>query len=74
MNLLFNRWVAVLIAAVFFIFSFLILYDQKMNFGVWFQIKDLHHETFALAFLALGIGVLIGASVVYCKQSYLKTV
>jgi hypothetical protein len=59
-----NRWVAVLVAAVFFVVAFLILLQQKVTFGVWFQISDLHHETFALASLALGIGVLIGASIV----------
>lgn len=59
-----NRWVAVLVAAVFFVFAFLILYQQEVTFGVWFQLSDLHHETFALASLALGIGVLIGASIV----------
>ena len=59
-----NLWVAVLVAAVFFVFAFLILYQQEVTFGVWFQISDLHHETFALASLALGIGVLIGASIV----------
>jgi hypothetical protein len=56
-----NRWVAVLVAAVFFVLAFLILYQQKVTFGVWFQINDLHHETFALASVVLGIGVLIGS-------------
>jgi len=56
-----NRWVAILVAVVFFVLAFLILFQQKVTFGVWFQISDLHHETFALASLALGIGVLIGS-------------
>jgi hypothetical protein len=47
-----------------FCLAFLILYQQEVTFGVWFQIGDLHHETFALASLALGIEVLIGASIV----------
>ena len=59
-----NRWVAVLVAVVFFVLAFLILYQQEVTFGVWFQLSDLHHETFALTSLALGIGVLIGASIV----------
>lgn len=62
--LLRKRWVAVLVAFVFLVLGFLILYQQKVTFGVWFEIKDIHHETFALSFLALGIGVLIGASIV----------
>jgi len=56
-----NRLIAVLIAVVFFVLSFLILFQQKVTFGVWFQISDLHHETFALASVALGLGVLIGS-------------
>jgi hypothetical protein len=55
-----NRWVAVLVAAVFFAVGFLIFYHQKVTFGLWFQIGDLHHETFAIASVALGLGVLIG--------------
>jgi hypothetical protein len=59
-----NRWVVVLVAVAFFVLAFLILYQQKVTFGVWFQISDLHHETFAIASAALGIGVLVGAVVV----------
>jgi hypothetical protein len=58
-----NRWVAVLVAAVFFVLAFLVLYEQEVTFGVWFQISDIHHETFALASVALGIGVLIGSAI-----------
>jgi hypothetical protein len=64
-----NRWVAVLVAAVFFAVAFLILYQQVVTFGVWFQIGDLHHETFALGAAALGVGVLIGASITGINQS-----
>lgn len=60
---MFKRWVPVLIAVVFFVVAFVILLDQKINFGLWFQIGDLHHETFAIAAMALGIGVLIGSMV-----------
>ncbi len=58
-----NRWVALLVAVVFFVLAFMILYQQKVTFGLWFQIGDLHHETFALASVALGLGVLIGSLV-----------
>jgi len=58
-----NRWVAVLVAAVFFVLALLILYQQKVTFGVWFQISGLHQETFALVSVALGIGVLIGSAI-----------
>ena len=63
-----NRWVAVLVAAAFFVLAFLILYQQKVTFGVWFQIGDLHHENFALASVALGLGVLIGAAITSNNQ------
>ena len=63
-----NRWVAVLIAVVFFVLAFLIQLQQKVTFGVWFQISDLHHETFAIASVALGIGVLIGAVITSNNQ------
>jgi hypothetical protein len=56
-----NRLVAVFVAAVFFVAAFLILYQQKVTFGLWFQVSDLHHETFAIACVALGIGIIIGA-------------
>jgi len=58
-----NRWVVVLIAAVFFVFAFLILFQQKVTFGLWFQLGDLHHETFAIASVAVGLGVLIGSAI-----------
>ena len=60
---MFKHWVPVLIAGVFFTLAFVILLDQKINFGLWFQITDLHHETFAIAAVALGIGVIVGSVV-----------
>lgn len=58
-----NRWVAVLIAAFFFAFAFLIQLQQKLTFGLWFQISDLHHETFAIAAALFGLGVLVGSAI-----------
>jgi hypothetical protein len=56
------NWVFVLLVAlVFFLASFLILLDQYLRIGVWFQIGDIHHETFAIAAFAAAIGILIGA-------------
>lgn len=52
-----------LIAGVFFAMAFLILFQQKITFGLWFQLGDLHHETFAVAAAALGLGVLIGSAI-----------
>ena len=58
-----------LVAAVLFVVAFLILYQQEVTFGAWFQIDDLHHETFALAAAAVGVGVLVGASIVASDKS-----
>jgi hypothetical protein len=55
--------VAVLIAAVFFTVAFLIMLQQKLTFGLWFQIGDLHHETFAIAAVLFGLGVLVGSAI-----------
>jgi hypothetical protein len=56
------NWIAVLLVVlVFFGLSFLILYDQYTRIGIWFEIEDLHHETFAIASFAVAIGILIGA-------------
>ncbi len=58
-----EKWVAAALAVAFFVAGFLILFDQYVNFGVWFQIKDIHHETLAFTAFALGIGVVIGSVV-----------
>jgi hypothetical protein len=63
-----NRWGSVLVASIFFILAFFIQFQQKVTFGVWFQIEDIHHETFALASIALGLGVLIGAAITESRQ------
>jgi hypothetical protein len=48
-----------LLPPFFFAVAFLILFQQKVTFGVWFELRDIHPETFALASVALGFGVLI---------------
>lgn len=40
-----------------FIGAFIILFHQYANWGKWFEISDIHHETFAVA-LAFG-GILL---------------
>lgn len=56
-----KRWIAAVVAVPFFVVSFLILLDQYVKIGIWFQSRDIHHETLALIVLAVGIGILIGA-------------
>ena len=59
-----RKWIALTVAILSFVAAFLILYDQYTSFGIWFQIEDVHHEAFAMAAVALGIGILIGSNVV----------
>ena len=59
-----GKWVAVALAILSLVAAFLILYQQYVNFGVWFQFADVHHESFAMSAVALGIGILIGSIVV----------
>jgi len=54
--------IAVFLAAFFFVIGIIILLDQYLNIGVWFQLKDLHHETFALSSFALAMGIILGSN------------
>ena len=58
-----KKWVAVALAILSFVAAFLILYQQYLSFGLFFQVEDVHHEAFAMSAAALGIGILVGASV-----------
>jgi hypothetical protein len=53
--------IALRLAASFFAVGFLVLLDQYLRIGVWFQLRDIHHETLALSAFALAIGILIGS-------------
>ena len=57
-----GKWVAVALAILSFVAAFLIMYQQYLSFGLFFQVEDVHHEAFAMSALALGIGILVGAS------------
>jgi hypothetical protein len=61
-------WVAILVSAVFFISSFLVLYHQYGIIGIWFEIEDINHELIAVAFTALGLGILVGATIIADKN------
>jgi len=50
-----------LIACLLLCLGFLILVHQYVFYGVWFEIKDIHHETFSVAFFSLSLGILLGA-------------
>ena len=49
-----------ILVGFFFIVGVLILLEQYLNYGVWFELDDIHHETFALSSFALVIGIIIG--------------
>jgi hypothetical protein len=56
------NFTAIFSAASFFFTGSLILLDQYLNIGIWFQLKDIHHETLALSSFALAIGILLGSN------------
>lgn len=56
-----GKWVGVALAILSFVAAFLILYQQFATFGEFFQLEDVHHESFAISAVAFGIGILIGA-------------
>ena len=58
-----RNWVIIFaVVASFLLLVFLVLRDQYMRIGVWIEWRDLlHHETFALAFFAVGVGILLGS-------------
>jgi len=64
-NAMSSKWIATL-SMLFLILGFLVLFEQYLNFGVWFEIDDVHHETFALSLFTLAIGMLTGS--IFCKN------
>jgi len=61
-----KKWTGVFLSILFFIVGFLILFEQYLNYGVWFESIQIHHETFALSSFALAIGILIGLN--FCRK------
>lgn len=49
-----------IVACLCFLVAFLILFEQYVVYGEWFSISQIHHETFAVGFVCLGIGLLLG--------------
>jgi hypothetical protein len=63
-----RKLLAYALAILSFVAAFLILYQQYITYGVFFQIEDIHHETLALFAAALGIGIIIGVVVTSEKK------
>lgn len=56
-----KKLITAFLAILFFVFvGFVILWDQYLRIGIWFQMKDVHHETLALSSFFLAIGILMG--------------
>jgi hypothetical protein len=43
-------------AFLFLLLAFLVALHQYVNYGVWFEIKDIHHESIMLLFVGLAVG------------------
>jgi len=54
--------IGIILVVFFFIVGIIILLEQYLSYGVWFQVKDIHHETFAIASFALAVGILVGSN------------
>lgn len=48
------------LAYLFFILAFLIALHQALVYDVWFEMADLHHETWIVGSICLAVGVLMG--------------
>jgi hypothetical protein len=53
-------WITFDLSLLFAIVGFIILFVQYLMVEIWFEVEDLHHETFALSSFTLAIGILIG--------------
>lgn len=49
------------LTALFFLVGLVILIEQTINYGIFFDLNDIHHETFALSSFMLAIGLLMGS-------------
>ncbi len=56
-----RKRIIVVLGLLFFILAFLIILDHYRLTGIWFQLEDVHHETFVLSAVSVGIGILLGA-------------
>ncbi len=63
-----NR-VAASVSFSFFVIGFLVLLQQYLSIGIWFQVHDIHHEALAMSSFALAVGILIGSNLPRNKRS-----
>jgi uncharacterized membrane protein YidH (DUF202 family) len=48
-----------MLAAFLIILGFLVSFHQYLNYGTWFEIKDIHHELFTVALIFAGVIILV---------------
>lgn len=48
------------LAYLLFFLAFLVLLHQYVDYDVVFEFEQIHHETWAIALVCLGLGVLVG--------------
>jgi len=46
------------LASLFLFLAFLVALHHYVSWGVWFELEDLHHETFVVALLFAGLVLL----------------
>lgn len=46
-----------------FVLAFLIAYHQWSNWGTWFEVEDIHHETFIAILIAFALGIIFSEKI-----------
>ena len=49
----------VVVILILLILAFLVAFHQYYYWQIWFQMNDIHHETFVVAFISLALGIAI---------------
>jgi hypothetical protein len=47
------------VVVILFALAFLVSFHQFYYWQTWFELSDIHHETFVVAFICLALGILL---------------
>jgi len=47
------------VVVILFALAFLVSFHQFYYWQIWFDVDDIHHETFVVAFICLALGILL---------------
>lgn len=47
-----------LVAGICILLAVLVGIHQHANYGLWFDLKDIHHETFIVALVSFAVGII----------------